>query len=81
MTLQIHGLLQLMMVLASWGAGVRITDKFSVIPIGSWFTVSFDVYSPVDITWNNDTNNFPIGTTSGTNDNDDVALRKIQAET
>ncbi|TNP18947.1 hypothetical protein FHY73_14655 [Bacillus tropicus] len=60
----------------SWGAGVRITDKFSVIPIGSWFTVSFDVYSPVDVTWSNDTNNFPIGTSSGTNDNDDVALRK-----
>ncbi|HDX9658579.1 TPA: carbohydrate binding domain-containing protein [Bacillus toyonensis] len=60
----------------SWGAGVRITGQFSVIPIGSWFTVSFDVYSPVDITWNNDTNNFPIGTTSGTNDNDEVALRK-----
>ncbi|EAO57392.1 Hypothetical membrane spanning protein [Bacillus thuringiensis serovar israelensis ATCC 35646] len=60
----------------SWGAGVRITDKFSVIPIGSWYTVSFDVYSPVDVTWSNDTNNFPIGTSSGTNDNDDVALRK-----
>ncbi|PFZ31154.1 hypothetical protein COL64_29200 [Bacillus toyonensis] len=60
----------------SWGAGVRITGQFSVIPIGSWYTTSFDVYSPVDITWNNDTNNFPIGTTSGTNDNDEVALRK-----
>ncbi|WP_230876743.1 hypothetical protein [Bacillus sp. SRB3LM] len=60
----------------SWGAGVRITDKFSVIPIGSWYTVSFDVYSPVDVTWSNDTNNFPIGTSSGTNDNDEVALRK-----
>lgn len=60
----------------SWGAGVRITDKFAVIPIGSWYTASFEVYSPVDITWNNDTNNFPIGTTSGTNDNDEVALRK-----
>ncbi|MDW4536178.1 carbohydrate binding domain-containing protein [Bacillus cereus] len=60
----------------TWGAGVRITEKFSVIPIGSWYTVSFDVYSPVDITWNNDTNNFPVGTTSGTNDNDEVALRK-----
>lgn len=61
---------------ASWGAGVRITDKFAVIPIGSWYTTSFEVYSPVDITWNNDTNNFPIGTTSGTNDNDEAALRK-----
>ncbi|WP_040963217.1 carbohydrate binding domain-containing protein [Bacillus mycoides] len=60
----------------AWGAGVRITDKFSVIPIGSWYTASFEVYSPVDITWNNDTNNFPIGTSSGTNDNDEVALRK-----
>lgn len=60
----------------SWGAGVRITDKFAVIPIGSWYTASFEVYSPVDITWNNDTNNFPIGTTSGTNDNDETALRK-----
>ncbi|WP_242475677.1 carbohydrate binding domain-containing protein [Bacillus cereus group sp. N6] len=60
----------------SWGAGLRITDKFSVIPIGSWYTASFDVYSPVDITWNNDTNNFPVDITSGTNDNDEVALRK-----
>lgn len=60
----------------SWGAGVRITDKLSVVPIGSWFTASFEVYSPVDITWNNDTNNFPIGTSSGSNDNDEVALRK-----
>ncbi|MGM2632277.1 phage head spike fiber domain-containing protein [Bacillus cereus group sp. Bce040] len=60
----------------SWGAGVRITDKFSVIPVGSWYTASFDVYSPVDITWSNDTNNFPVDTTSGTNDNDEVALRK-----
>ncbi|ARO21307.1 carbohydrate-binding protein CenC (plasmid) [Bacillus tropicus] len=60
----------------SWGAGVRITDKFAVIPIGSWYTASFEVYSPVDITWSNDTNNFPIGTASGTNDNDEVALRK-----
>ncbi|MGE7726771.1 phage head spike fiber domain-containing protein [Bacillus cereus] len=60
----------------SWGAGVRITDKFAVIPIGSWYTASFEVYSPVDITWANDTNNFPIGTSSGTNDNDEVALRK-----
>ncbi|WP_255256163.1 phage head spike fiber domain-containing protein [Bacillus mycoides] len=60
----------------SWGGGLRITDKLSVVPIGSWFTASFEVYSPVDITWNNDTNNFPVGTTSGTNDNDEVALRK-----
>ncbi|MEK5051510.1 phage head spike fiber domain-containing protein [Bacillus sp. FSL P2-0099] len=60
----------------AWGAGVRITDKFAIIPIGSWYTISFDVYSPVDINWNNDTNNFPVGTTSGTNDNDEVALRK-----
>nr|WP_277997253.1 carbohydrate binding domain-containing protein [Bacillus cereus] len=60
----------------AWGGGLRITDKFSVIPIGSWYTTSFEVYSPVDITWNNDTNNFPIDTSSGTNDNDEVALRK-----
>ncbi|MED2868762.1 carbohydrate binding domain-containing protein [Bacillus thuringiensis] len=60
----------------SWGAGVRITDKFAVIPIGSWYTASFEVYTPVDITWNNDTKNFPLGASSGTNDNDEVALRK-----
>lgn len=60
----------------SWGAGVRITDKTSVVPIGSWFTISFETYSPIDANWNADVNNFPVTGTSTTNDNDDIAMRR-----
>ncbi|MFC9727573.1 tail fiber domain-containing protein [Bacillus cereus] len=60
----------------SWGAGVRVTDKTSVVPIGSWFAVSFEIFSPIDANWNADVNNFPVTGTSTTNDNDDTALRK-----
>lgn len=60
----------------SWGAGVRITDKTSVVPIGSWFTISFEIYSPIDANWNADVNNFPVTGTSTTNDNDDIAMRR-----
>ncbi|WP_410988613.1 tail fiber domain-containing protein [Bacillus cereus] len=60
----------------SWGAGVRITEKTSVVPIGSWFTGSFEIFSPINTTWNVDVNNFPVTGTSTSNDNDDTALRK-----
>lgn len=60
----------------SWGAGVRITEKTSVVPIGSWFTGSFEIFSPINTTWNVDVNNFPVTGTSASNDNDDTALRK-----
>ncbi|MEK4605409.1 tail fiber domain-containing protein [Bacillus sp. FSL L8-0099] len=64
----------------SWGAGVRITDKTSVVPIGSWFTISFEIYSPIDANWNADVNNFPVTGTSTTNDNDDIAMRKTSSK-
>ncbi|PFA76953.1 tail fiber domain-containing protein [Bacillus cereus] len=64
----------------SWGAGVRITEKTSVVPIGSWFTGSFEIYSPIDTTWNVDVNNFPVTGTSTSNDNDDTALRKTSSK-
>ncbi len=64
----------------SWGAGVRITDKTSIVPIGSWFTGSFEIYSPIDATWNVDVNNFPVTGTSTSNDNDDTALRKTSSK-
>ncbi|MGE6347845.1 tail fiber domain-containing protein [Bacillus mycoides] len=60
----------------SWGAGVRIIDKTSVVPIGSWFAVSFEIFSPINATWAVDVNNFPVTGTSTSNDNDDTALRK-----
>lgn len=65
---------------ASWGAGVRITEKTSVVPIGSWFTGSFEIYSPIDANWNVDVNNFPVTGTSTSNDNDDTALRKTSSK-
>ncbi len=64
----------------SWGAGVRITEKTSVVPIGSWFTGSFEIFSPIDATWNVDVNNFPVTGTSTSNDNDDTALRKTSSK-
>lgn len=64
----------------SWGAGLRIVEKTSVVPIGSWFTVSFEMYSPIDTTWNVDVNNFPVIGTSTSNDNDDTALRKTSSK-
>jgi len=64
----------------SWGAGVRIIDKTSVVPIGSWFAVSFEIYSPIDTTWNADVNNFPVTGTSTSNDNDDTALRQTSSK-
>ncbi|HDX9663350.1 TPA: tail fiber domain-containing protein [Bacillus cereus] len=60
----------------AWGAGVRITEKTSVVPVGSWFTGSFEIFSPIDATWNVDVNNFPVTGTSTSNDNDDSSLRK-----
>ncbi|PEF30291.1 hypothetical protein CON39_11485 [Bacillus thuringiensis] len=64
----------------TWGAGLRIIEKTSVVPIGSWFTVSFEIYSPIDTTWNVDVNNFPVTGTSASNDNDDTALRKTSSK-
>ncbi|WP_151035687.1 tail fiber domain-containing protein [Bacillus wiedmannii] len=64
----------------TWGAGLRIVEKTSVVPIGSWFTVSFEIYSPIDTTWNVDVNNFPVIGTSASNDNDDTALRKTSSK-
>ncbi|MEB2589924.1 hypothetical protein SOP87_30315, partial [Bacillus cereus] len=58
------------------GAGLKVSGDTTIVPIGSWLTLSFEVYSPIDITWNNDTNNFFVGTSNTPNDNDDVALRK-----
>ncbi|HFU7076024.1 MULTISPECIES: phage head spike fiber domain-containing protein [Bacillus] len=60
----------------AWGAGLKVSGDTTIVPIGSWLTLSFEVYSPIDITWNNDTNNFFVGTSNTPNDNDDVALRK-----
>ncbi|HDR7263672.1 tail fiber domain-containing protein [Bacillus sp. CH_203] len=64
----------------AWGAGVRITEKTSVVPVGSWFTGSFEIFSPIDATWNVDVNNFPVTGTSTSNDNDDTALRKTSSK-
>ncbi|HFK1543527.1 TPA: tail fiber domain-containing protein [Bacillus cereus] len=60
----------------SWGAGVRITGTQTVVPIGSWFAGSFEIYTPVALSWNVDVNNFPVTGTSTSNDNDDTALRR-----
>ncbi|AKQ08516.1 hypothetical protein PQE66_gp201 [Bacillus phage PBC2] len=61
--------------------GLRIADKMTVVPIGSWYIVSFEVFVPVDTTWNVDVNNsFVVGTPNG-NDNDDTAQRKTSSKT
>lgn len=60
----------------AFGSGLRVTGNTTLIPPGSWYTVSFEVYSPIDINWTNDTNNYFVGSSNTPNDNDDVALRK-----
>ena len=60
----------------AFGSGLKVTGNTTLVPPGSWYTVSFEVYSPIDINWVNDTNNFFVGTSNTPNDNDDVALRK-----
>ena len=67
---------------SKWGAGLKVITKNVQVPIGSYMSISFEIFTPVDINWMHDVNNFFVNaTTNGSNDNDDQTFRKNSTRT
>jgi len=59
---------------SSW-RGIMYNAKNAILRAGRTYTGSYEIYADVVIPTNVDINNFGVTTTTGTNDNDDVAKR------